>query len=624
MGIVLDADELVRLNPGIWLETHGRIKDTRGRNIRPKMNVLQRRINALYMSKQLDQEPCRGIGVKPRKRGFSTMVGAIHYAHLQNHAHEGLIVGDKLATSDIVFRMMVNFSDTDDFKGKWGSESKAQTELIKWQHGARLGQGTASGKATARGSTPHFMHGTEVAHWEGASAAMDAAMNAIPDEGFNVVFWESTPFGAAEPFALAFKSARWPTVDECPGGKLYWKQWESLCPDIEQDPLSQHFFVRLFAAWYEFEESRVKLTVDQKKQVQDTMDAQSWYRGEAELINLYGNEGPKGLRLGQEVENCDVWEQLAWRRVTIRTKCRSNTRIFDEEHPRDPHTCFLSSGNQVFDSDGLNHIQILCRMDRENGELNQLEGGVGWRRTGTDAANYWLWEHPIEDCNYIIAVDPAEGEDQSKGDDLDRHSCLVLRDEYMDAGRVLHPLALVARLRPPNRMPMIRFANMVKNLSVYYGECIVIPEMNNSGMSFITALRMMDDCPTIWQRKEIDPHSAQERVHDGWRTTDTAEYGGVRSAIIDHLQELILSKRIDIRCPHVHSELVDFVDKSGRREAGSGHDDDVLALCIGAYNIRFATPYVRQVRQSRLPSDVERILAKQEMSTDHLGMSMRW
>ena len=111
----------IRLNPGIWLESHGYIRDTNGKKVRPKLNVLQRRINALYVCKFLAQKPCWGIGVKPRKRGFSTMVAALHYSQLNNFAHDGIIIGDKLETSDIVFRMIAYFAETDEFK-HWGSE----------------------------------------------------------------------------------------------------------------------------------------------------------------------------------------------------------------------------------------------------------------------------------------------------------------------------------------------------------------------------------------------------------------------------------------------------------------------------------------------------------------------
>jgi hypothetical protein len=147
--------------------------------------------------------------------------------------------------------------------------------------------------------------------------------------------------------------------------------------------------------------------------------------------------------------------------------------------------------------------------------------------------------------------------------------------------------------------------------------------MNNSGMSFITALRMMDGgpCPPIWQRRERDPHRGTERAWDGWRTTDSAEYKGVRATIIWHMHELLRNKAVEIRCPHMATELADFVDKGGRMEAGSGHDDDVMSAAIGLYNIGSATEYARAVRVDFMPRDVALLEARDTTS----GMlAMKW
>lgn len=619
----MDTNDIVRGNPGIWLETYGRIRDTAGKQVTPKMNVLQRRINALYVQRLMEQQPLRAIGLKPRKRGFSTMVAAIHYAQLQNFAHQGVVIGDKLETADVVYRMMQNFADNDGFKQSWGSKPEATSERMRFPHGSLLLQATARGKATARGMTPQFIHGTEVAHWEAPEEAMDASMNAVPDSGFNTVFWESTPFGAGEPFAQTWEAARWPTAAECPGGQEYWRAWEAMCPDQPPGGLRDRLFVRVFAAWYEFDESVVRLTPDQKREIRDSLDAESWYRGEQKLIDLYGNEGPVGQRLGTEVVDADVWEQLAWRRLTIKTKCRGSVRIFDEEHPADPKSCFLASGRQVFDEDGLTHIQLLCREAPTHGDVNDQDGRATWRPTSMDAATVWRWEAPKVGCRYLISVDLAEGADQTKGDNPDAHSALVWRDEYLDERGVIWPIKLAARVRPPNRMPMIPFARLVRALSWYYGNCMVIPEMNNSGMSFITALRMMDGgpCPPIWQRRERDPHSGTERAWDGWRTTDSAEYKGVRATIIWHMHELLRNKAVEIRCPHMATELADFVDKGGRMEAGSGHDDDVMSAAIGLYNIGSATEYALSVRPDYKPRDVALLESRDTKS----GMlAMKW
>lgn len=611
-GSTITPVDLIRLNPGVWLETYGRIRNVRGKLIKPRLNVLQRRINALYVHAQNLQRPLRAIGVKPRKRGFSTMVGGIHYCHLSNWSNEGLIVGDKLDTSDLVFRMMDTFAQHDKFGEvcpHWGSKSKWGAETAEWDHGSLLRQGTAKGKATARGSTPQFEHGTEAAHWDGGEEAFDAMLNAIPDEGFNVVFLESTPFGMEGPFATTFIGARWPTAAECPEGILYWKQWEALMPDVPPDPLAEHSWVRIFAAWYEFEESRIKLTDKQKSEIRASIDAEGWYQGERELIDTYGNEGPVGLRLGAEVTGADVWEQLAWRRVIMKTKCRSNRKVFDEEHPRDPKSAFQASGRQVFDPDAISYLQELCRIPREYGTLNVTDRRAVWSRSGEDSANYWLWERPRIGCRYIISADLAEGEDQTKGDDPDAHSILVWRREYLDNRGVRYKTRLVARVRPPNRIPLIPLARLTINLALYYGNCCIIPEMNNSGLAFIVALKAADPRVNIWQRREIDPHSGQERRWDGWRTTDSAEYKGLRATIIWHLHEVLRSRELDMACPHVCRELSAFVDKLGRMEAGSGHDDDVLSTAIGIYNIDSATVYAEEVVPRTLPRDLRGMAA---------------
>jgi hypothetical protein len=115
----LTEDELrvlVRSNPAVWLETCGYIRDVSGRKRRPRANVLQQRIEALYVSHLKRNQPLRSIGLKPRKRGYSTMVAAIHHAQINNFRHGGVIIGNKLETSDTVYRMMVYYGQNDDFR----------------------------------------------------------------------------------------------------------------------------------------------------------------------------------------------------------------------------------------------------------------------------------------------------------------------------------------------------------------------------------------------------------------------------------------------------------------------------------------------------------------------------
>lgn len=615
---------LIRSNPDVWLETCGYIRDASGRKLRPRVNILQQRIAALYVSHLKKNHPLRSIGLKPRKRGYSTMVAAIQHSQINNFRHEGVIIGNKLETSDTVYRMMVYYAQNDDFRGEWGSAFTATTERLTYEHGGRVIQDTAKNGESIRGMTPQFIHGTETAHWENAGEVMIALLNAIPDSGFNCVFLESTPKGIAGEFFNIWQKARWPTDEECPAGqKGYWKQWAGLCPDQEQEAggLAEYNYVRVFAAWYEFDDAMIRLTTETKKEIESSLDAASWYHGEQELIKVYGNEGPLGLRLGKQVTACDVWEQLAWRRMIIKSKCSGNPRIFDQEYPKDPKSCFLASGNPVFDSDSLAHLQVLSRAPIDYGQLNQVGSGVTWVPCSEQSAAFWRWEKPKVGCAYLIVADLAEGEDQTKGEDPDRHSVLVLRKAYRDPDQIQHRLKVVARIRPPNRMPIYALVELVWLLHLYYGRAILIPEMNNSGAAFILGARTKGI--PIWQRHDIDPHSGKKRSYDGWRTTDTREYGGLRSAIIWRLHEVLRNMELDCHCPHILSELADFVDKGGRMEAATGHDDDCLALAIGVFNIESSTTFIEPITVTPLPPDLA-ALEREEEANARSGMAMRW
>jgi hypothetical protein len=634
MPATVSAEELIRLNPGIWLETHGYVRDVNGRKSRPVLNILQRRMNALYMARLMAGKSMRGIVVKPRKRGASTMVSAHHYAQLMNWPHEGFIIGDRSETTGIVFRMLKFYADTDEFVGQWGSPIKsATTEEIVWHHGAMVTQGTAQGRASARGRTPQFVHETEKAHWEKPEETSDAVLNAVPDEGFTVIWEESTPFGSANLFAKTFGDARWPRVEECPDGFLYWRQWASLVPDQEDEGRSDLDYCRVFAAWYEFDtpgaKSYVRLDEDGRKQMQDTIDAEGWYRGERELIRRYGNEGPRGMRLGQIVTECDVWEQLAWRRATIKNKCRKSLDVFNSEHPSDPKTCFVSSGHSVFDSESLDRIWLRTERARtQHVQIEVRESPSGGNRraqvnpSDSEMSTIHLWEHPRFGCRYLMPVDLSEGKDQTKTGNPDANSALILRDAYADQSGLLSPMAVVARVRPPNHMPLPEFARITSALGLYFGNCMQIPEMNNSGLAYITALRLLFPWVPIWQRAERDPITGQVvKEMYGWRTTDISGYGGIRTQIIAHLQDVLRENAIDIPCPHIHRELTNFVNKEGRMEAGAGKDDDVLALAIGVYNISSGTIYSEAMVPRSLPRDLEG-LARQSAHVG--GLSMRY
>jgi len=1001
MPLPIDAQLLslaVQANPGVWFETEGRIRGVSGRLESPRMNIVQRRINAAFIGARKRGRPVRIIGLKPRKRGFSTMVSAIHHAELCKHSFEGVVVGNKLDTSSTVMRMMKVYAENDAFlkRGEWGSAVKAGEEKIAWTHGSLCTQSTAMGSGSIRGQTPQFVHGcvppgtpvivedgkivpieevqvgtavfthsgaraivtacigqpnykgemlritpwlgdaicftkehkiptrrgvieaqdvteddelclpirvithtikrtklpatkersqhggrggagagaslaltedvgfacgyylaegsvfgrgdyivgvnftrhrfeadyaekacgafrrffttrrtdmregtqatneacygapiaqwlaaefgrgdgkripdwvfnageafcrgllrgllcgdgskgrektggydiarmvltatrsslasqardiagalgygwasirskdagrhygrnckkvwrvvwtgeaarklrsligasevtggrrhiekyriadgrvwikvrkiergievpymwdlsvdhpdhtfrtpsfaignTEMAHWEGEEETFIALMNAIPDTPESCVFLESTPKGQGGRFFEMWQGARWPDAIECPDEDEYWRQWAALCPQQEDDSLSEYDFVRVFAAWFEFEEAASRLDDAQKDHIRRTLDAKSWYYGEKALIEAYGRTREDGSQvLGREVHEFDVWEQLAWRRQTIKTKCKGDPRVFDQEYPRDPESCFLASGNPVFDADAIAHLQSICSVSPRAGQIDRPDEQslrAVWRECDPDDATFQCWETPRIGCRYIIPVDTAEGNDQTKGDDPDRHSVPVLRAPYIDANGTNWRMKVVARVKPPCRMPIHALVGAVHALSLFYGNAIVIPEMNNTGLAFLVLAK--ERGMNLWKRVDINPRSGKKEEKLGWRTTDTADYGGLRTLIIERLGEVLREKAIDIHCPHIVGELAKFVDNEGRKEAGRGaHDDDVLSLAIGVYNIEAASAMEQIIVPKNVPPDLARLMA---MNGDDARLAMR-
>lgn len=981
---MLSALEIAeQANPALWLETRTKIRAANGKLIRPRANVLQRRIFVYHQACKRAGRAVRGMGLKPRKRGFSTGVACLHYMELQKGEIEAVIIGNKIDTSETVYKMMKVFAECDELakQGKWGSLPKFGVEQAKFPHGSELSQSSAGAGGSIRGSTPQQVHGTEVAHWQDQKTTLLGLLNAVPDDPSTSIWLESTPNGTGDEFEKEWSHARWPTAEECPDGREYWREWEADCPN-QPDESSEFGFVRIFAAWFEFDSAVIRLTEAQKKTVRETLDSKAWFYGEADLIARYGNERESdGMqRLGRETEVGDVWEQLAWRRMIIATKCGHDPSNFDQEYPRDPlsciargervctgrgmvpieevrvgditahgevlgtrmngtrrvvrlqtrlgyslrcttdhrigladgsflvagdcmgakvqleaplfsdhrrveqwedfavvraqleiddnfarflgyfvgdgsihdatlsvvcdasdesviedvsrlmrrfgtprrrvvgsnrggievrladkrigpllarlglaeigstthwkrkvrvpeciwrsprgivreflrglfeadgwisktknnvkfftkdeqlgrdvqvlllgfgihcgrrivikhvadkeypgyeltlhaldaqkfcdvigfvserkqgrsakpigkhgrpptdyamtdevvsitpdgeemvydleikdepmfcvagirvHNCFLASGRKYFDADSIKYFGQRAKDTHwEYGQIDEAgyERAV-WRGCEAEMAVFKRCEHPRVGCHYLISCDSAEGDDQAGGKDPDRHSILVLRRAYYDNNGVFHHERVVARVKPPSRVPLETLATFVDLLSRLWGRCPAIIEMNNTGLALLK-LCQAKGVP-LWKRVDINPRSGRKEEKLGWRTTDNADYGGLRSLILSTLHKKLTGDPnveggteylMDIGCPNIVFELASFGEKDGKLQGLNQHDDDVMALAIGSYNIDAATAYAEPTIRRVPPPEWRKLYGDAEEGD---GLAMR-
>ena len=620
-------DAMCRRSPSVWLQLAGQVEGNKGGLEEIQPNILQRRALHAWMARFREGRPARLVGLKPRKRGFSTISTAIHYWMMRMApTNLGLLGHQDNASTQTLYRMLETFRDGDRNATNWGNvPTKEAGDEMRFSNGSTVMRFTAENPAKVRSSTVQAISATEWAYWADSEKALQAALNAMPKGVFTSFIGESTPNGLTGSFATTWRNARWPKAHECPGGMEYWRQWESFLPDVENPGIpEEELFIRIFAAWFEFDDAFIRLTDAEKRSIQNSLDKEDWYFGEQELIDRYAHMRQDGTQaLGKEVQNVDVWEQLAWRRARIKLDCDNDRRSADEEHPPDPVTCFLSSGSPFFDPESITTLDMARKYSPapHQGVLEWEEQPDGhpqarWHETRTDAHLFHIWEHPKEGCSYLVVVDSATGENNVEGGDPDRHSVLVLRAPYRDHEGIIHRPMVVARVRPPCLVPLYAASERAAKLATYY-QALCVPEINNTGQAVVMALRNFPWVVIARRTSMEDPRTGRKGKRElVGHLTDVS----TRQAILDYLHRCLRQEQIDILCPHIIHELRIFNDDpdKGRPEAPEGeHDDDVMALAIGMHWIDRATRYHIPARRR---GDISLDFANLRLGAQGVGM----
>jgi hypothetical protein len=224
------------------------------------------------------------------------------------------------------------------------------------------------------------------------------------------------------------------------------------------------------------------------------------------------------------------------------------------------------------------------------------------------------WEEPREGCAYLASVDVMTGSSQVSGKDPDNHAPLVWRKGYFENGRGWVLPRLVCRLigdwpewernkRYELRWDIDVLEEQVWRMSRYYGNCLIVPEMNmDRGLVELLKLRGAN----IYQREIFNRREMTLDKALGWMTDARTREMAIE-VLAKHVREYGHSSAgVDIHCPILLAEMENFIVKeNGRSEAMNGkHDDNVLSAAIGLSTIEGATVYRERVRERPLPRDL--------------------
>lgn len=547
---------------------------------RPVANIHQQRLAEVAKIAHEMGVPCRIAGLKPRQKGSSTKSVHIGHCRLKAGKARGLIAGGAHFQTENMFEILGTYAAEDELDP---GTCRVTDKVARYKNGSRMQRITLASKAPGRSGTYQFLLITEAAYLakEGvanADVVLDGLLKCVALEPDTIIIVETTANGASGYFYDMWQKGI--TLEEFKAGK--------------------QGYVKIFSAWFEFEDSRLEPWRVGIYSEDDYTDAEIAYIKDVRT------------RLGVEL---DI-EQVAWMRYAVTDECKDDWEKFKQDYPSDPETAFLTSGRCAFSAEGLAYQDSLVLTNpRTFGtfQYNERADRVSFVQTDERQAMAVMFEKPRVGCEYILSVDTMTGADQTGGDDPDSHAVFVIRKGFLDTRGRWHDPAVVARnILVPGKKPgsMVCWWNIdvleaeIWKMARYY-QAIIAPEMNMD-RGLVELLKLRGDVQ-IWMRRIFNKREQEEMDAYGWETTTKT-----RPMILEKLITAIrkagkgeIGEGIEIRDPWAIKEAKNFGTKpNGRMEALTGHDDSILSLAIGNFLIEFATPYIEGERDEWIPPDL--------------------
>lgn len=333
-------------------------------------------------------------------------------------------------------------------------------------------ESAADGNA-GRGMTIQNLHCSEIARWSGdASETMASLSAALVPHGELVL--ESTPNGAHG---------------------YFYDQWQR----AEETGMVRHFF--------------------------------PWWMEPAYV----GQAIPEALWTIEERALAEQ-NQMSPEKIGFRRQLHTNFRkIAAQEYAESPESCFLASGDCVFD------LECIARRAQQVHEPPE-------RRCN---GQLWIWYPPQPGRTYLVSVDPAGG-----GTDGDYAAIQVIEQR---SG--LQCAEMRGHIAPQE------LAKLCAELAKEYNRAILVVERNNHGMAVLAYLSTIERYPAIYE----------QRGQAGWLTTAVT-----RPAMVALLGVALTSGPEIFSSSRLLAECRTFVRQSdGRTGAAAGvHDDCVMAMAI--------------------------------------------
>jgi hypothetical protein len=421
----------------------------------------------------------QNIVLKARQLGISTWVaGRMFLRTVLQPGTLSVQVAHNQTAAEEIFRIVQRFyanlpKELRD--GIWRCSRDNRRQMVFPRLDSEYRVESAADMNAGRGLTIQNLHCSEVARWPRDAAATLAGLRAalVPD---GELVLESTPMGAHG---------------------CFYDVWTQAGSGAEAEAITRHFF-----PWWQ-EPAYVGAAVEIEEQTEE--------------------ERALAMREGLSPE------QIGFRRQ-LRSQFRG---MAAQEFAEDAESCFLASGDCVFDSAALEQ-----QLQEAPPPLTKSEDG-----------RLWTWYAPLAGRRYVVGVDPAGG--GGEGD----YSALQVVD--VDTG--------LQCAEWQARMPVREAAQVVRRIAAQYNGAVVAVERNNHGSGLLAHLEGTG--LAIYEQNGIA----------GWPTTSWT-----RPAMVERVGMALMQSQRVFQSERLLRECRSFVrQRNGKAAAAAGcHDDCVMAMAV--------------------------------------------
>jgi hypothetical protein len=419
----------------------------------------------------------RNIILKARQMGLTTWTAARFF--LKTITQPGTLtlqVAHTQESAEEIFRIVHRFLDympVHLLKGCLKTSHANVRQIVFPAFDSQYRVVSAGERNAGRGMTVQNLHCSELARWPGDPAETLAGLRAaLAAEGEEIL--ESTPDGI---------------------GGCFYDEWQTA---------SETGMVRHFFPWWMERCYRAK-----------AVDANSLTEEERALIERH---------------------HLSLAQIGFRRKTRASFRcLAQQEFAEDPESCFLASGESVFE---IAAIEL---------RLASAPPVVEARRNG----EFEIWLPPIPGKQYLAAVDPAGG-----GSDGD-YSVVEVLD--METGLQCAEFA--------GHVGGLELARLVAAIAAEYNNAWLVMERNNHGSGILALIENVCHYPRIYR----------QAGQMGWLTTSLSRPAAIArlNAGLIEQPDRFMSRQLLAEC----RSFVRHADGSTGARAGT-HDDRVMAMSI--------------------------------------------